>query len=159
MKFNLNYKWMALCAVLSALLVTPALGQSKEVMAKFKAERANLIKQLKLAPDKEKAVLALEDKYAAEREAILTAMDKNRKDLDAALKAAPPDEAKIKDLVAANNSGMDKMQASFKSQRDEEMALMTPVEQGKYLVAMSHWREQMQKKALKPAPATAPKKK
>jgi Spy/CpxP family protein refolding chaperone len=157
MKFNLNFKWVALCAVLSAMLVAPALGQSKDEMAKFKEQRATMVKELKLAPDKEKAVLAVGDKYAAEREGLIANVKKDREALGAALKAATPDEAKVKELVSAIYAGMDKMQASFKSQRDEEIALMSPVEQGKYLAAMMSWREKMAKKAFKPGPE-APKK-
>ena len=38
------------------------------------------------------------------------------------------------------------MFASFKNQRDEELALMTPVEQAKYLTVMGQWRQKMMDK-------------
>ncbi len=165
MKLNHIFKWLVLCAVVSAFLVAPALGQAKkEEMAKFKEQRAAMIKQLKLPADKEKAVLAVEDKYSAQREGIIDELKKNREALETALKAPKPDETKVKDLVNAIYTDMDKMLSSFKSQRDEEMAQMTAVEQGKYLVAMMKWRHEMHSKAgagkkAPPAATTGPKKK
>ena len=38
------------------------------------------------------------------------------------------------------------MFATFKNQRDEEMGLMTAGEQGKYLLEMGNWRQEMMKK-------------
>ena len=45
------------------------------------------------------------------------------------------------------------MFASFKNQRDEELALMTPVEQAKYLMVLGQWRQKMMKKSDKKAAA------
>ena len=50
--------------------------------------------------------------------------------------AATPDEAKIKDLVAAIRADQEKMAKSFMSQKDEDLALMTPVQQGRYLMLL-----------------------
>ena len=69
------------------------------------------------------------DKYAKERKDIVDGLKKANDDLQAALAAATPDEAKLKELVSALNAGQDKIFASLKNQRDEELALMTPVEQ------------------------------
>jgi Spy/CpxP family protein refolding chaperone len=153
MEFRHNFKWVMLGAALMALLVAPAWGQTKEQMAKFKEHRAAMIKQMKLAPDKEKALLAVEDKYAAARQETIATLKKNREALQAAVQAPNPDEAKVKELVSAANSGQDSLFTSFKNQRDEELALLSPVEQGKYLVAMSKWREEMSTKALQKGPA------
>ncbi len=147
MKAKFSFKLCALCAILSAMLVVPALGQSKgDEAAKLKERFTQLIKSLKLAPEKEKSVLDVQDKYAKERKGIIDGMKKANAELDAALKATPPDEAKIKELVSAITAGQDKLFATFKNQRDEEMALMTTVEQGRYLLAMGKWREEMAKK-------------
>lgn len=145
MKGKFNFKLGLLCAVLSAMLVAPALGQVKkdEKMERFKQQRIQIIKQLKLAPDKEKAVLAVEDKYSSQRPEINVGLKKNQEELQAALAAPKPDEAKVKELVSAVTGGMDSLFNSFKSQREEEMALMSPIEQGKYLMEMSKWREEM----------------
>jgi Spy/CpxP family protein refolding chaperone len=153
MKVKFNLKVGALCAILVAMLVTPGLGQVKpdEKMERFKQRRIQIIKQLKLAPDKEKAVLGVEDKYSSQRQEIVTGMKKNQEELTAALAVPQPDEAKVKGLVSAVTGGMDSLFNSFKSQREEEMALMTPIEQGKYLLEMGKWREEMFK-GPKPGP-------
>ncbi len=151
MKVRLNLKLAALCALLSAMLVVPALAQDKGDMAEhFKQMRTQMIKQLKLAPDKEKAMLAVEDKYAGQRQQTTAALKKTKEDLKTALAAATPDEAKVKELVSSLTSSMDALFNSFKSQRDEELALMTPVEQGKYLMAMMKMREEMMGKKKGP---------
>jgi Spy/CpxP family protein refolding chaperone len=149
MNGKFNFKIGLLCAVLSALLVAPALGQVKEGerMERFKQRRTQIIKQLKLAPDKEKAVLAVDEKYTGQRREITATLNKNQGELAAALAAPKPDEAKVKELVSAVTGGMDSLFNSFKSQREEEMAQMTPIEQGKYLMEMSKWRDEMFKKA------------
>lgn len=150
MSRKFNFKLMAICTILSAMLVAPALGQGKEAEgARYKAQKDKIIKELKLAPEKEKAVLAVKDKYAQERTDLIANMKKSNEALKAALAAATPDEAKVKDLVSAITTGQDNLFASFKKQREEEMGLMTPVEQGKYLMAMSQWREKMMEKQKK----------
>ena len=147
MKGKFNFKLGALCAILSAMLVMPALGQAKgEEAAVQKEQKDQMIKELKLAPEKEKAVLAVADKYAKERKDIVAGVKKANDDLQAALAAANPDEAKLKELVSALTAGQDKMFASFKNQRDEELALMTPVEQAKYLMVLGQWRQKMMNK-------------
>ncbi len=147
MKGKFNFKLGALCAILSAMLLIPALGQAKEEEgAAYKKQKGQMIKELKLAPEKEKAILAVEDKYAAERKEIIAGVKKANDDLQAAVAAANPDEAKLKELVSALTAGQDKMFASFKNQRDEELALMTPAEQAKYLLILGKWRQKMMDK-------------
>ena len=148
MKGRFSFKLAALCAILSAMLVAPALGQGKaNPEEQFKQYRIQMIKQMKLAPDTEKAVLAVEDKYNGQRQELTTSLKKNKEDLEAALAVAKPDDAKVKELVSALTGGMDSLFNSFKSQREEELALMNPVEQGKYLIMLSKMREKMMKKA------------
>ena len=146
MSRKFNFKLVALCTILSAMLVVPALGQGNNEGGQFKERKAQMIKQLKLSPDKEKAALAMEEKYSKERQEIIAGMKKANTDLAAAVKVTPQDESKIKGLVSAITSGQDKLFASFKNQRDEELALMTPGEQGNYLLAMGNWRQEMMKK-------------
>ncbi len=156
MKGMFNFKLAALCAILSAALVVPVWAQGKGNVAEgFKQERIQMIKQLKLAPDKEKALIGVEEKYVAPRKEIIAGLKKSRDELNAALAAPTPDETKIKDLVSAITSGQDKLFDSFKSQRNEEMGLLSPVEQGKYLAAMETWRHGM----MKPKKAKAAEKK
>ncbi len=147
MKGKLNFKLGALCAILSAMLLLPTLGQAvDEEGAHHKAQKDQIIKELKLAPEKEKAMLAVEDKYAKERQDIVAGMKKATEELQATCAGAKPDEAKLKELVSALTSGQDKMFASFKNQRDEELALMTPVEQARYLLILGQWRQKMMEK-------------
>jgi hypothetical protein len=147
MKGKFNFKLGALCAILSAMLLMPALGQAKgEEAAVQKEKKDQMIKELKLAPEKEKAVLAVADKYAKERQEIVAGMKKANDDLQAAVAAANPDEAKLKELVSALTAGQDKMFASFKNQRDEELVLMTPAEQAKYMMVLGQWRQKMMDK-------------
>ncbi len=139
-----NFRLVALCAILTMLLVVPALAQGKGGPGeKFKERRIQLIKQLKLAPDKEKAVLEVGDKYDTQRRDLIAGLKKAHADLEAALAPPNPDEAKVKELIAASTTAQDKLFASLKSQRDEELALMTPIEQGKYLLALGKWRHEM----------------
>ena len=148
MKGKFNFKLGALCAILSAMLLMPALVQAKgEEAAVKKDKRDQMIKELKLAPEKEKAVLAVADKYAKERKDIVAGVKKANDDLQAALAAAKPDDAKLKELVSALTAGQDKMFATFKNQRDEELALMTPAEQANYMMILGQWRQKMMKKA------------
>ena len=150
MSYKFNFKLMTLCTLLSAMLVVPALGQGKEAKgARYRAQQDKIIKELKLAPEKEKAVLAVKAKYAKERPDIIANIKKSNDELKAALAAANPDEAKVKELVNAVTAGQDNLFASFKKQREEEMELMTPIEQGKYLMAMSQWRQKMMEKRKK----------
>lgn len=147
MQGKFNFKLAALAAVLIALLVVPAQGQTKdEHEAYYKECKAKMIKELQLSPDKEKAMQAVEEKYAAERKEIIAGLRKADADLEDALKAPTPDEAKVKGLVSAVTASQDKLFASFKNQRDEDLALMTPVQQGKYLIAVKHWRHDMMEK-------------
>ena len=65
MSRKFNFKLVALCTILSAMLVVPALGQAKEEAGvRYKEQKNQMIKDLKLAPEKEKAILAVKDKYA-----------------------------------------------------------------------------------------------
>ena len=152
MKGKFNFKLGALCAILGAMLLMPALGQAKgEEAAVQKEKKDQMIKELKLAPEKEKAILAVGDKYAGERKDIIAGVKKANVDLQKELGTANPDEAKLKELVSALTAGQDKMFATFKNQRDEELALMTPVEQAKYLMVLGQWRQKKMDKRDKKA--------
>jgi len=116
----------------------PALGQAKEDSwaEKHKMRRAAMVKELKLSPDKAKDFNAVGDKYAKDRQEIAARLKKSQAELQNALAAATPDDAKLKDLVAAIRADQEKMAKSFQSQKDEDLALMTPVQQGRYLMLL-----------------------
>jgi len=144
MKSKFSLRFVALWIILGALFLLTSLhlSQAKEggwegLKAKIKITKE--LHDLKLAPAKEAAVLALEQKYANERQDLMSAFRKYREELKAALAAAPPDEAKIQDLVQAANAAQDKLLTSLKMERDEAMALMTPFQQGQFLLILGNW--------------------
>jgi len=144
MKGRLIFKLGALTTILSFLLVFPALGQVTEDLGKKLSEfKAKTLKELKIAPDKEKALLAAEEKYGDARQQIVATLKKSKEDLQAALAVANPDEAKIKELVKTFIAAQHNLFNSFKDELNEEMALMSPLQQGKYLMAMERWRQDM----------------
>lgn len=150
MKAKLPVKIVALCAILAVVLLAPALVQAKGEMEKHLKEfQGKTLKQMNLPPDKQKAFMAVNDKYAAERQKIIADLKTSQEDLKTAVAAAKPDEGKIKDLVSAITAGQEKLFASFKNQRDEELALLSPVDQGKYLVAITQWRHDLMDKCMK----------
>jgi len=144
MKGKLIFKLGALSTILSFLLVVPALGQVNEDLGKkLCAYKAQTLKELKIAPDKEKTLLALEEKCVVAREKIIADLKKSKEDLQAALAVASPDEAKVKGLVNAFTTAQLDLFNSFRNELNEEMAQMTPLQQGKYLMAMERWRQDM----------------
>jgi hypothetical protein len=154
MKGKLIFKLGALFTTLSVLLVVPALGQTaqtnEELGKQLKDYKAQALKELKIAPDKEKALIAVEDKYSLMRGEIADSSTKAWDNLQAALAAPTPDEAKLKGAVAAYIDGQAKLFQSFRKQLEEELALMSPTQQGKYLVAMEKWRQQCMPKVCIP---------
>jgi len=144
MKGKLIFKLGALSTILSFLLVIPALGQLNEDLGKkLCSYKAQTLKELKIAPDKEKTLLALEEKCVVAREKIIADLKKSKEDLQAALAVASPDEAKVKGLVNAFTAAQFDLFNSFRNELNEEMAQMTPVQQGKFLMAMERWRQEM----------------
>ena len=68
MKGKAHFRSVVISLILTGLFLIPALGQATaDEEARYKAQNDQMIKELKLAPEKEKAVLAVEDKYARER--------------------------------------------------------------------------------------------
>jgi hypothetical protein len=151
MKGKLIFKLWALPTILSVLLVVPALGQTDVELGKqLKEYKAQTFKELKIAPDKEKALMALEDKYSLMRGEIVDGSKKAWDNLQAALAAATPDEAKVKGAVGAYMAGQSKLFTSFREEMNEELAQMSPIQQGKYLVAMEAWRQKCMPKVCTP---------
>ena len=151
MKGKLIFKLGALSTILSFLLVVPALGQTDEELGKqLKDYKAQTFKELKVNPNQEKALVAIEDKYSTARGQIVDSSKKAWDDLQAVLAEASPAEAKIKERVKAYIDGQTKLFNSFRSELDEEMSQMSPVQQGKYLVAMEKWRQKCMPKVCIP---------
>jgi len=151
MKSKLICTLGALSTILSLLLVVPVLGQTDEELGKqLKDYKTQTYEQLKFDPNKTKALLAVETKYSSMRGEILDESKKAWDALQAALAAPKPDEAKVKGLVNAYIASQAKLFASFRNQLDEELAQMSPVQQGQYLVAMERWRQKCMPKVCTP---------
>jgi cobalamin biosynthesis Mg chelatase CobN len=150
MKSKAHFFTLVITLILTGLFLAPALGQTKEDSwsEMHKMRRATLVKELKLSPEKAKDFNAVEEKYAKDRQELIERLKKSQGELQNAM-AATPDEAKIKGLVTAIRADQDKMAQSFKSQLDEELALMTPVQQGQYLLTLHKWREEMMQEHMK----------
>ncbi|MGB9294072.1 MAG: periplasmic heavy metal sensor [Desulfobaccales bacterium] len=148
-KFSLGFVALSIIGGALSLFLLTSLNPSQAKEGGWEGLKTNIKKtkelhDLKLAPAKEAAVLALEQKYAKERQDLMSALRKYREELEGALAAAPPDEAKIQDLVQAANATQDKLLTSLKMERDEAMALMTPFQQGQFLLVLGNWLGKVQ---------------
>ena len=142
MKGKFICKLGVLSTILSFLLVVPALGQVTEDLGKKLCEfKTKTLKELKISPDKEKKIIASEEKCVSEREKIIAELKKAKDDLQAAVAEPTPNEAKIKGLVNTFVAAQGKLFASFRNELKAELALMSPLQQGKYLMAMERWRQ------------------
>ena len=151
MKGKTHVLSLVIFLILTGLLLIPALGQAKDDSwtEMHKMRRATLVKELKFSPEKAKDFNAVEEKYAKDRQELIERLKKSQADLQTAVAAATPDESKLKGLVAAIRADQDKMVKSFRSQIDEELALMTPLQQGQYLLTLHKWREEMMEEHMK----------
>ena len=150
MKVKAHFLSVVISLILTGLFLVPALVQAKEDSwgEMHKMRRATAVKELKLSPEKAKAFNAVEEKYVKDRQELVDRLKKSQAELQNAM-AAATDEAKTKGLVTAIRADQDKMAQSFKSQFDEELALMTPVQQGQYLLTLHKWREEMMEEHMK----------
>ena len=130
--------------LLAALLLLgpgPARGESRGSYSAM--ERDTLIKELNLTPEQTRNFQAIGDRCDLNRDKIVALVKEKESDLEKALAAPQPDEAKVKELVAAVVKGHDQLFQTLKTQRQEEMALLTPVQQGKFILALKKWHEGM----------------
>ena len=154
MKGKLIFKLGVIPIILSVLLVVPALGQTaqtnEELGKQLKEYKAKTYEQLKVTPDQEKALLAVDEKYSVKRGDIVDATKKAWDNLQAVLAAGKPDEAKVKEAVSGCIAAQTNLFSSFRSQLEEELAQLNPVQQGNFLIAMEKWRQQCMPKVCIP---------
>jgi Spy/CpxP family protein refolding chaperone len=144
MKKRTDFWLVCLGLLLAVALLTPGLGQAKEERGGSPGmHQEKLAKDLNLTPEKAKEFRVVGEKYDQSREEIIERIRNNESELEKALAVTQPDEAKIKELVAALGAGHDKLLETLKAQRREEMVLLTPVQQGKFLMALKKWHEEM----------------
>lgn len=129
--------------------MTPNPAAAKEPAGKG-IEKERIAKELGLTGDKAQTFLALGDKYHRTREEIIDRIRKHEEGLEQAMAAPQPDDAKIKGLVAAITDDHNRLWDTLRVQRQEEMALLTPAQQGKYLLALKKWHREMCLKYEKP---------
>ena len=132
---------LLLLMALLALGPGPASGDPREGYASM--EREALIKDLGLTPEQAKAFQAVGDKCDKSRESIIPEIKSKEDDLEKVLAAGKPDEARVRELVAAITQDHDRFFQILKSQRQEEMALLNPIQQGRFILALKKWHEQM----------------
>jgi Spy/CpxP family protein refolding chaperone len=138
--------WLtALALLLAASLPAPGWGLAKEEAKThpWGVEKERLAKELNLSPEKTKDFLAVNEKYEKSRKEIFEAIKKDEDQLAKLLAEPKPDEARVKGMVTAITQDFDKLTASFKAQRQEEMAVLTPLQQGKFILALKKWHEEM----------------
>lgn len=109
-----------------------------------------LVKELNLTPEKAKEFQMVGEKYARSRKDIVERIKKDESELEKALAAPKPDEGKIKDLATGISADHGRLFETFKAQRQEELQLLTPVQQGKFILALKRWHEEMCKQPEKP---------
>ena len=142
----------AVMLVAVALLAPgPALAQAQPGSPP-QVKRENVAKDLGLTPEKAKVFLGIGDKYDRMRQGVIAEIQKNEGELAKALAAPKPNPAQIKGLVTSITMDHDKLLDSFRGQRREEMDLLTPIQQGKFLMVLKKWHQQMCAKYEKPGP-------
>jgi Spy/CpxP family protein refolding chaperone len=143
MKIN-GFCRMALGLLMAATLLTPGNcpAQPQSPGSHHKLEWEKLAKELDLTSEKARQFQAIGAKYSQTRESLVEKLQKNETDLEKAVAGPKPDEDKIKELVPAIIADHNQLFESFKMQRQEEMTLLTPVQQAKYLLALKKWYEE-----------------
>ena len=148
---NTNLKLLVAGVVLSVLVGTPSLAPAKEEgQSDSQALRDHLVKTLNLRPDKAKKFMQAEEKYDRIRQEAVERINKSAEQLEKLLSGEKPDEGKLKELTTAIASDQDILVNTYKGRRDETMAMLTPVQQGEYLLATWKWQQKLLEKYGKP---------
>ena len=151
MKAKSKFQIGTLIVILAVFLLIPKLvpAQENQLENYLKEFKENLFKQMNLAPEKERAFRAVEDKHAAARQKIIANLKDAQKQLEDMVAAGKPEnKTKMMSLVHAVTEAQDKLFASYRTQRNEELALLTPEQKAKYLVTMINWRHELMQKAM-----------
>jgi hypothetical protein len=124
----------------------PVFGQARSTgadnYADYTEQREQLLGDLKLSSGKAKAFMSVAGHWDQIRQGLIEGIKKDEADLETALAPPQPDENKINYLVNALIAAHDQLFESFKSQRQEEMALLTPIQRGRFLLALKKRHEQ-----------------
>jgi len=145
-EMGLRLRQVGLLVVALLLALGPGLTLGDSGAGYLKMEQETLCKDLGLTSEQAKAFQAIGNKFDQSREALVADLKNKENDLEKALAAPKPDEQKIKELVAEITQGHDRLFQSLKAQRQEEMALLNPVQQGRFVMALKKWHEERREK-------------
>jgi len=145
-ELGLRLRQVGLLVVVALLALGPGQTWGDPGAGYMKMEQETLCKDLGLTPEQAKAFQAIGDKFDQSREAIVADLKNKENDLEKALAAPKPDEEKIRGLVSQITQGHDQLFQSLKAQRQEEMAILNPVQQGKFVMALRKWHEEAREK-------------
>ncbi len=147
---NTYFRLMVAGVALCVLLGTPSLAPAKaEGQSNLPTLGVYLVKTLKLRPDKARIFLQAEEKYDRVRQEALERIDNAEEKLEKLLSSQKPDAEKLKGLISAIASDQDILVKAFKDRRDVAMAMLTPVQQGQYLLATWKWQKKLLNKYSK----------
>ena len=141
---NTNLKLLVVGVVLGVLVGTPSLAPAKEEgQIDSKAFRGHLLKTLNLRPDKARIFIRVEEKYDRIRQEALERINRSAEQLEKLLSGEKPDEGKLKELTTAMAADQDILVNTYKGRRDETMAMLTPAQQGEYLLLSWKWQQKL----------------
>jgi hypothetical protein len=142
-----NLKFLVVGVVLSFLVATPSLASAKEqVQSNSQALRVHLVEALNLRGYKASKFIEVDEKYDRIRQEALERINKSQGELEKLLSGKKPDGGKLKELIAVIASDQDILVNTYKLRRDETMSMLTPVQQGTYLLATWRWQQKLLEK-------------
>jgi Spy/CpxP family protein refolding chaperone len=142
---NSNRFWLIASVLLMALMLLTAGNRpapAEPAGRHYKLEWQKLAKELDLSSKQDAAFQAVGAKYSQTRKALIEKLQKNETDLEKAVSGPKPDMNRVKKLVPGIIADHNQLFESFKLQRQEEMSLLTPLQQAKYLLALKKWHEE-----------------
>ena len=142
---RMKHMWLlGTVMLLAATLLAPGLAQAQAKPGSPQGmQTEKMAKDLGLSPQQTKFFLMVREKYGKMRQGIIEVIQKNEGELEKALAAPKPNAAQIKGLVTTITSSHDKLMETFRGQRLQEMDLLNPIQQGKFLLALKKWHQQM----------------
>jgi Spy/CpxP family protein refolding chaperone len=140
-----NHVWrmtLGLMIVFIFLSLMSYQAKAEPTNPRYKPEWGQLVKTLNLTPEKASEFQAIGAKYSQIRQSLIEKLKKNESDLEQAVNSPKPDMAKIDELVPMIIADHNQLFESFKAQRQEEMAILDPLQRAKYLLALKKWHDE-----------------
>jgi hypothetical protein len=102
---------------------------------------------LNLRPDKARIFIEVEEKFDRIRQEALERITKSAAQLEKLLSGEKAGEkanaGKVKEFTTAMAADQDILVNTYKGRRDETMAILTPVQQGEFLLATWKWQQKL----------------